>query len=1188
MLNHTGEGDELGPTLSLRGLDNATYYRTVAGDRARYVNDTGCGNTLALDRPPVLRLALDALRHYAEAAGVDGFRFDLATTLGRARRDGFDPAAPLLQAIAQDPVLRDLKLDRRAVGHRARRPPARRLSRRLGRVERPLPRHGAPLLARRRRAGRASSRRASPAPPTSSRARSRPPSRSVNFVTAHDGFTLADLVAYERKHNEANGEDNRDGTDANFSWNHGVEGADRRCRDPRGARARRAHPARHAARCRAARRCSRWATSSGARSAATTTPTRRTTRSPGSTGTAPTATSSPSSPRSSTLRRRAPALRDDRWLTGEPADASGIPDVEWRHPDGRAMTRRGLGASRRPRARRGPLRARRRTTAGRSRRGRASTPGASRSRSRWPDARDGFAGGVRVDTALPTASRMPRRRRGRHAPWRRARWWSSSRKPGDGAARARQASSRPCSTASPRPPASRPTGRTCRDAPRVGDDTRRALLAAMGLRVGTTGRRASAWPRSPRARAPAPARGARRREDEPLVVRAGPAGARRRRDAAPRRRGRQRDALPFDADACAASAWPPPTGAPSRSGSCRCRRCLPGATAASRRRSADLRPAASSSRRRVLPAAGAARRRRRFGLAAHLYALRRRGRPGHRRLHRRSRELGAGHRARGRRTRRHQPAARALRRRARAREPLPSLGPALPRSDLHRRRRACPISRHRRDARALLARTAPRIARAVGARDVDYPGVWAAKRAVLEACFEALRARARPTIRWSPSSIASSPRGGEALRRFALFEAIAAAHPRRAVAALAATTCAGPTRPGVARVRRAPCARGPLRAVPAMARRPPARAPPRATRATAGSRSASIATSPSARRRTARRRGRSRPPSRAACRSARRPIRSAPTGQVWNLPPPIPEALAAAGYAGFRDLVAANMRHAGALRIDHVMGLVAAVLDSRRRDRGRRRLRRAIRSTTCSARSRSRARAPAASSSARISARCPRASASASRRPTSCPTACCGSSATAPRFGAPARYPAKAAACVSTHDLPTIAGWWNGADIDEKHALGLPGRRGSDRARRARRRERQALAEALDAGRRGRHAPGAAPERWPDRHRRRRTTPAVTAAIHRYACASPRRWCCFRPTTSPARPIGRQPARHRPRAAELAAEGQRRCRRAVADRRPPCGRSPISRPAGRAVDLPPNAQVPRRSARSAPRQCQRR
>jgi len=107
VLNHTGEGDARGPTLSFRGLDNATYYRIDAA--GGYVDDTWCGNTVALDRPPVMRLALDALRYYAIAAGIDGFRFDLATTLGRTDR-GFEPESPLLAAIAQDPVLRELKL----------------------------------------------------------------------------------------------------------------------------------------------------------------------------------------------------------------------------------------------------------------------------------------------------------------------------------------------------------------------------------------------------------------------------------------------------------------------------------------------------------------------------------------------------------------------------------------------------------------------------------------------------------------------------------------------------------------------------------------------------------------------------------------------------------------------------------------------------------------------------------------------------------------------------------------------------------------------------------------------------------------------------------------------------------------------------------------------------------------------
>ena len=103
VLNHSGESDELGPTLSLRGLDNAGYYR-LAADQSLYVDDAGCGNILAMDRPAVLRLGMDALRAWALYGGVDGFRLDLATTLGR-RETGFDPHAPLLAAIEQDPVL---------------------------------------------------------------------------------------------------------------------------------------------------------------------------------------------------------------------------------------------------------------------------------------------------------------------------------------------------------------------------------------------------------------------------------------------------------------------------------------------------------------------------------------------------------------------------------------------------------------------------------------------------------------------------------------------------------------------------------------------------------------------------------------------------------------------------------------------------------------------------------------------------------------------------------------------------------------------------------------------------------------------------------------------------------------------------------------------------------------------------
>jgi glycogen operon protein len=232
VFNHTGEGDELGPTLSLRGLDNVTYYRLRADEPRYYVNDAGCGNTLAMDRTPTLRLALDALRAWAEYGGVDGFRFDLATTLAR-RTDGFDAQAPLLAALAQDPVLRELKLimepwDLGPGGYR------------LGQFGGLFGewndrfRDTARCFWRGDDIGVAELATRVAGSQDFFAAHQRP-SRSVNFVTAHDGFTLRDLVSYELKHNAANGEDNRDGTSENHSWNHGVEGASA---DPRAIAAR--------------------------------------------------------------------------------------------------------------------------------------------------------------------------------------------------------------------------------------------------------------------------------------------------------------------------------------------------------------------------------------------------------------------------------------------------------------------------------------------------------------------------------------------------------------------------------------------------------------------------------------------------------------------------------------------------------------------------------------------------------------------------------------------------------------------------------------------------------------------------------------------------------------------------------------------------------------------------------------
>ncbi|HEX5632706.1 MAG TPA: alpha-amylase family glycosyl hydrolase, partial [Gemmatimonadales bacterium] len=192
--NHTGEGDLHGPTLAFRGLDNASYYRRSREEPGRYVDVTGCGNTLDVTTPVVQRLVLDSLRYWVEEMHVDGFRFDLATALGRGA-EAFDAAAPLLGAIAADPLLREVKLiaepwDLGIDGYQLGRFPAswaewngryrdtvRRFWRGAG---------GLGELAA-RMAGSADIFAAS----------GRPPQASVNFVTCHDGFTLADLVAGE-------------------------------------------------------------------------------------------------------------------------------------------------------------------------------------------------------------------------------------------------------------------------------------------------------------------------------------------------------------------------------------------------------------------------------------------------------------------------------------------------------------------------------------------------------------------------------------------------------------------------------------------------------------------------------------------------------------------------------------------------------------------------------------------------------------------------------------------------------------------------------------------------------------------------------------------------------------------------------------------------------------------------------
>ncbi len=1088
VLNHTGEGDALGPTVSLRGLDNATYYRTVGHDRARYVDDTGCGNTLALDRPPVLRLALDTLRHYAEVAGVDGFRFDLATTLGR-RDDAFDPAAPLFQAIAQDPVLRELKLiaepwDVGPGGYRLGAFPAAwgEWNDRYRDAVRRFWRGDAATL------GELATRLAGSADVFG--AGSRLPSRSVNFVAAHDGFTLADLVAHEAKHNTANGEENRDGSDANFSWNHGVEGSSD-------------DPAIDRARQRDIRSVlATLLTSRGTPMIAMGDELGRTQRGNNNAYAQDSAltwidwqnanwTHSDFVATLIELRRRHPALRADRWLNGAPIDDSGVADVEWRRPDGREMAADDWTRAD-ARALVAVLYAPGSDVAEADRVVIALNAGNDAATVHWPAARDGYAWHRRIDTSLPTGQPVT---------------MGASVAEGDtvfprsvvilvevrGVGRESPRSALESDFLGPLAAAAGIAADWWDIAGRrhvVTVDTQRALLAAMGLAANS--------PREARERLAelAEAHECRRlpraivgRRDAAIVAAMAIDRLPRSGHAAPRliREDGTEMLLALDVAALPARVAVAVDGRPIA----QCLLTLPPLPAGGHTLHFDDDPEGAcrivvAPDRCYLPAdlRGGARR---FGLAAHLYALRRNGDQGIGDFTTLGEAGAATARAGG--------AVVGI-------NPLHALFAADRRetSPYHPsdRRFLDPIYIDVRilpdlavtpEARALLANRECAIAALSAASIVDYAAVWTLKLSVLEACFAGFEVRAG-----GDALVAEFERfvaaGGESLRRFAIFEAIAGKHPRSPWT----TWPAGLRRPDAPDV--ADFARGNARGVrfamylqwQADRQFAAAAGHGRASGLTLGLyRDLAVGTAPDGAEAWANPAAFARGASIGAP-----PDPFSDAGQVWDLAPPIPGTLAEFGYGGFRELITANMRHAGALRIDHVMGLSRLFWIPEG--------------------------APAAAGAyvryplddllgvlalESDRARCVVVGEDLGTVPEGFRERLDAADVLSyrvlwferdgARFKDPARYPAKAAACVSTHDLPTIAGWWNGTDIDENHALGLLGDEATARRRDGRTSEKRMLTAALEeTGAAARDAIDPASPHGVE----------ITAAVHRYACAT--------------------------------------------------------------------------------------
>jgi glycogen operon protein len=1023
VFNHSGEGDALGPTLCLRGLDNAAYYRLHPEHPERYIDDSGTGDTLALDRPQGVRLAMEALRTWVRRGGMAGFRFDLAPVLGR-RPDGFDPHAPLLAAIDHDPELRGLKLiaepwDCGPGGYQLGRFPGawgewndgfRDTVRRFWRGD------GVSLGAL---AGKLAGSQ-------DVMAAHRRPSRSVNFVTAHDGFTLADLVSYAAKHNEANGEQNRDGSSDNASWNNGVEGPT----EDRAIKARRAADQR-----------ALLATLMLARGTPMLSMGAELGQTQGGNNNAYCQDNHISwiawdqadrrlvafVRRLGQARAAHPALHADRFLTGR-TDQCPWPDVAWMRPDGvpmqpadwddphgsalqmvltalnddGAVTRAAVLINRGE----APL---------------AAVLPESRDGQVWTlmldsadDGRQGPLEGQDVRLA-PRSVALAAEIAAFHAPRGASddlvaelaaragiapEWWSL-----DGACHHVTAASK------------------------------RALLAAMGLPAETSSQARDSWWRLEQdGRRPLPACRVARL-GEPLIV---PVAA-------------QDHWLTVEAE----------DGRVLRIEIQEGRAALPDLPLGRHRLRLD-----SGAEGRLIVAPRMAYQppalddgKRLWGLSAQLYGVRRAGDQGMGDFVTLG-DLAEGAAARG---------AGMI-----GLNPLHALFPA----DRERASPYHPCDRRFIDPLYLDVEVDPDAAAELRALPaIDYPAVWALKSKALEAGFGA----APPSAAFD-AFVADA---GPALNQFAAFQTIAETWPGRPWQ-LWPAGLQDPRHPAVAAFVAARAERMRYHQyLQWLCDRQLAAAAGRAPGMALGfCRDLAVGAAPDGAEAWA-----------AAGRLAMAasigapPDELGPSGQVWGLPPPIPRRWAEEGYDSFAELLRANMRHAGALRIDHVLGLArlfwvpggAAGADGAYVAYPLQDLLGVLALES-------------------VRAQCLVVGEDLGTVPDGLRGAlgACGVLSykvlpferDGPVFRSPASYPVQSLACVATHDLPPLAGWWSGADLDERAALGLLADVEAERARRAA--DKAALLAALaQAGLfQETPAPGA-------------LTPALAGAIHAYVAASP-------------------------------------------------------------------------------------